>query len=131
MLKVWPMIFILMILSISGCTLKFDEPVNNTSIIQPTITPTPTPIPYIPEHSTVYVEIFGSEFNPSVINVVNGTTVQWTNQDSGQHAIYVNNINSPPLNKRETWNYTFNRPGTYEYNCTIQSWMQHGRIIVK
>ena len=123
------LVLILLSIALSGCT-KFDEPANNTSMNQTPI-PTGTPIPFLTEPRTVYVEIFGSAFTPLELNVVNGTTVQWINKDSGQHAIYINNISSPALNKRDKWNYTFNEPGTYEYNCIIQSWMQHGRIIVR
>ena len=126
------LVLILLTIAISGCTLKFDDPANNTSMVDqtpiPTIAPTPT---YLPEQRTVHVEILGSAFNPSELTVVNGTIVQWTNKDSSQHAIFINNISSPKLNKRETWNYTFDRSGTFEYNCTIQSWMPHGRIIVR
>ena len=126
--RIYLLLLILLMIAVSGCTVKFDEPVNNTSI---TPAPTETPLPFRPETKTVYVDIFGSEFNPVELKVVNGTIVQWINKDSGQHIINVNNITSPPLNKRDTWNYTFIEPGTYEYNCTIQSWMKHGRIIVR
>ncbi len=121
---------ILAALAVSGCTDKYDEPVNNTSIIL-TPQPTATPIPYLPEYPTVYVEIFGSSFNPPELNIVKGTIVEWLNKDSTQHAIFVNNTTSPILNKRDMWNHTFNKSGTYEYNCTIQPWIKHGRIIVK
>jgi len=127
--KSWSLVLILLAIAMSGCTIKFDEPENNTSINQPTTTQ--TPIPYLPEQRTVYVEIFGSAFNPSEMKVVNGTIVEWINKDSSQHTIHINNISSPALNKKERWNYTFNKPGTFEYNCTIQSWMPHGRIIVR
>lgn len=124
------LVLILLTIAVSGCTIKFDEPANNTSMNQ-TPAETPTPTPYHPEQRTVYVEIFGSAFNPSELKVVNGTIVEWINKDSGQHAIYIDNTSSPALNKMGRWNYTFNRQGTFEYNCTIQSWMRHGRIIVR
>jgi plastocyanin len=126
--KFFSLVLILLTIALSGCTLKFDEPANNTSL---TPIPTVTPTPYLPEQRTVYVEIFGSAFNPPELKVVNGTIVQWINKDSSPHAIYINNISSPVLNKRDKWNYTFIQPGTFEYNCTMQTWMKHGRIIVR
>lgn len=123
------LVLILLSIALSGCT-KFDDPANNTSMNQTPI-PTGTPIPFLTEPRTVYVEIFGSAFNPLELNIVNGTTVQWINKDSSQHIIYINNISSPALNKRDRWNYTFDRQGTFEYNCTVQQWIPHGRIIVR
>ena len=121
---------ILAVLAVSGCAIKYDEPANNTSINQ-TPQVTATPVPSLLKYPTAYVEIFGSEFNPAELNIVKGTTVQWLNKDSSEHSIFVNNTHSPTLNKRDTWNHTFNNSGTYEYNCTIQPWIKHGRIIVK
>ncbi|CAG0949721.1 plastocyanin [Methanosarcinales archaeon] len=124
------LVLILLTIAVSGCTLKPDEPANNISMNRTPI-PTETPIPFLFESRTVYVEIFGSVFNPSELNVVNGTTVRWINKDSSQHTILINDISSPSLNKRESWNYTFDRSGTFEYSCTIQTWMLRGRIIVR
>jgi len=124
------LLLILAVLAVSGCAIKYDEPANNTSI---NFTPqvTATPVPDLLKYPTAYVEIFGSAFNPLELNIAKGTTVQWLNKDSSQHDIFVNYTHSPVLNKRDTWNYTFNVSGTYEYNCTIQPWIKHGRIIVK
>ena len=121
---------ILATLAVSGCAIKYDEPPNNTSInLAPQVTA--TPIPILLKYPTVYVEIFGSAFNPPELKIVKGTTVQWLNKDSSKHAIFVNNTHSSTLNKRDTWNHTFNKSGRYEYNCTIQPWIRQGRIIVK
>jgi len=121
---------ILAVLAVSGCAIKYDDPVNNTSL-DPTPQATATPVPDLVKYPTAYVQIFGSAFDPPELNIAKGTTVQWLNKDSTQHAIFVNNTTSPTLNKRDTWNYTFNNSGTYEYNCTIQPWLKHGRIVVK
>lgn len=116
-------------LAVSGCAIKYDEPANNTSNL--TNQATATPVPTLIKIPTAYVEIFGSAFNPPELNIAKGTTVQWLNKDSTQHAIFVNNTTSPTLNKRDTWNYAFNKSGVYEYNCTLQPWIKHGRIIVR
>jgi plastocyanin len=100
------------------------------------LTPTPTPIPPhvvfpVREPTTVDVKIFASAFNPLTLNVVNGTTVRWTNKDSATYVITGKGFKSPELNKRDTWNYTFNEIGTFEYNCSIHTSMPHGTIIVE
>ncbi len=130
MVKPFALLMLLLIVALSGCTEEKPEPVVNTTVNQ-TPQPTVTPMFTVPEPSTVYVEIRGSEFNPAVLTITNGTTVRWTNLDSAPHAIKGKNFSSPPLNKRETWNYTFNRNGTFEYNCSIHPASAKGRIIVE
>jgi plastocyanin len=130
MVKPFALLMLLLIVALSGCTEEKPEPVINTTVNQ---TPQPiiTPMFTVPEPSTVYVEIKGSAFNPAVLTITNGTTVRWTNLDSAPHAINGKNFSSPPLNKREMWNYTFNRSGTFEYNCSIHPASAKGRIIVE
>lgn len=103
-----------------------DRGMGNTLTFEATVTPVFT----VPEPSTVYVEIKGMGFNPPELNVVKGTTVRWTNLDSAQHYVNGDGFRSPRLYKRDMWNYTFNKTGTFEYDCTIHTSM-HGRIIVK
>lgn len=78
----------------------------------------------------VYVEIKGSQFNPIDLRIAQGTTVRWTNMDSALHIIKGNDFESPPLNKREMWNYTFDKKGTYNYSCISHPYMPNGKIIV-
>jgi len=128
MVKFWLLCLILVIMAVSGC--MDNEPEVNATMNQ---TPTPTPTQAFPEleNTTVYVKIMGTEFIPISYNVKNGTTVKWTNEDSAQYILNVDGISSPPLNKRDSWNYTFYRTGTFEYNLSNNSKMQKGRIIVE
>ncbi len=98
-----------------------------------TVEPVATPAPafYIPEPSTVYIDIKGSAFNPLELKVVKGTAVKWTNYDTGLHTVRVDNVTSQPFDRRGTWSYVFNGSGVYEYNCTVHPWMKQGRIIVE
>ncbi len=130
MVKPFALLMLLLIVVLSGCAEKKPEPVVNITVNQ-TPQPTVTPMFTVPEPSTVYVEIRGSAFNPAVLTITNGTTVRWTNMDSAPHAIKGRNFSSPPLNKRETWNYTFNKNGTFEYNCSIHPASAKGRITVE
>lgn len=130
MVKPFALLMLLLIVALSGCTEEKPEPVVNTTVNQ-TPQPTVTPMFTVPEPSTVYVEIKGSVFNPALLTITNGTTVRWTNLDSAPHAIKGKNFSSPPLNKKEMWNYTFNKNGTFEYNCSIHPASAKGRIIVE
>jgi plastocyanin len=69
-----------------------------------------------------------SEFVPAEITINRGGTVQWFNYDGGNHNVTTFNDPSftplnPPLsgiirNQGDTYQYTFNNPGTYGYSCT-------------
>ncbi len=50
-----------------------------------------------------------------------GTTVTWTNQDSAPHSVTFKNgmKESGLLSQGQSFSYTFNTPGTYEYYCTL------------
>lgn len=130
MIKPFVMLMLLSIVALSGCTEEKPGPIANTTVNQ-TPKPTVTPMFTVPEPSTVYVEIVGSAFNPAVLTITNGTTVRWTNLDSAPHAINGKNFSSQPFNKKGTWNYTFNRNGIFEYNCSIHPASSKGRIIVE
>ncbi len=123
------LVLILLTIALSGC-IGFEQPTNTTQN-QTTVAPTPTPEFPIHENFTVYVKIRGSAFDPLELKIVTGTTVKWENFDDGRHAIYVNNVSSPPFVKRESWSYRFNETGIFEYNCSIHPWMTHGRIVVE
>lgn len=131
MVKPWLPCLILLIVALSGCTDKKTEQVINTTVNQTQAQVTIAPVFTVPEPSTVYVEIRGSLFNPPELRVIKGTTVRWTNMYSAVHTINGDNFSSPPLNKGETWNYTFNKTGTFEYNCSIHLETPKGRIIVE
>jgi plastocyanin len=84
----------------------------------------------VPEPLTVYVTIKGTMFNPPQLNITNGTTVRWTNLDSVQYALNVSGYQSPPLKKKDTWSFKFNKTGIYEYGYDLHPSMPHGRITV-
>ncbi len=130
--KLHLLVLILLTIALSGC-IGFEQPKNATQnqTIATLITPTPTPEFPGREPSTVYVNIRGSAFDPLELRVVNGTIMKWENFDNAKHAINVNNVSSPPFDKRESWSYRFNETGIFEYNCSVHPWMKHGRIVVE
>ena len=66
------------------------------------------------------VEILKDSFSPETLSCKVGTTVTWTNKGVSQGVIasdmYV--FNSLPLNIGKTFEFTFDKPGTYPYHCS-------------
>ncbi|MCX9083666.1 MAG: hypothetical protein OIN87_02580 [Candidatus Methanoperedens sp.] len=123
------LVFILVI-PISGCIDEDSEQVPVVKTTAPVPVQTTVKAFPLPDHQTVYVIIKGTEFNPPEYEIVKGTAVKWTNQDSGLYVVNVNGSKSPPLNKKDSWNYTFNEIGIFEYSCDLHPSMPHGRITV-
>lgn len=80
------------------------------------------------ETNNVLIKNFA--FNPQTITVTVGTNVTWVNEDSVAHTIKSDNFNSENLNTGNSFQFTFNNAGTYDYICGIHPAMK-GRVIVK
>lgn len=54
-----------------------------------------------------------------------GTTITWTNRDSAPHSVtYKNGMkDSGLLSQGQSFSYTFDTPGTYQYFCTVHPYM--------
>lgn len=75
------------------------------------------------------VTISDFAFDPKQITVKVGTTVTWTNQDSVQHNVKMENgstdgPSSELLAKGESYSYTFKKAGVYNYLCTPHPYMK-------
>jgi len=83
-----------------------------------------------PSKAAVTIDNFN--FTPSTITVSAGTTVVWTNEDDVPHNVTNpdKEFKSPTLDTDDKWAYTFKKPGTYEYYCTIHPKMT-GRVVVE
>lgn len=66
-----------------------------------------------------------SAYQPANIQVRIGTTVTWTNQDNVPHSITFKNgmKDSGLLYQGQSFSYTFNTPGTYQYYCSVHPYM--------
>jgi plastocyanin len=73
------------------------------------------------------VDIKNFAFAPAMLTVKVGTKVTWTNQDSDAHTVTSKNnsapLSSPALNTGQSYSYTFTKPGSYSYLCTIHPFM--------
>jgi len=70
------------------------------------------------------VSINNFAFSPQQITVSQGTTVTWTNQDSVAHTVVSDagapgTFSSDPLSQGSSFTFTFTKPGTYTYHCSI------------
>jgi len=74
------------------------------------------------------VTIKNFAFAPAAITVKAGTTVTWTNQDTDAHTVTSRQGSGGPLASAalgtgQSYTYTFTKPGTYAYLCTIHPYM--------
>lgn len=83
--------------------------------------------------STNKVDIMNMMFSPSQITVAKGTTVTWTNNDSIAHTVTADSgsgPNSSDIAPGQTYSYTFNDTGSFQYHCSIHPSMQ-GTVVVQ
>jgi plastocyanin len=78
------------------------------------------------------VEIRDMHFNPPVLTITAGTTVTWVNEDGEPHTVTDRGLafRSAALDAKDSFSYTFARPGQFTYFCTIHP-MMVGHIIVE
>jgi plastocyanin len=76
------------------------------------------------------VSIAQYAFNPPQLTIYAGDTVRWTNQDAAPHtATAGGQFDSGRLARGASFQFTFARPGTYHYVCSLHEGME-GSVIV-
>ncbi len=72
------------------------------------------------------------DYSENVLEVNVGTTVTWTNEDTVIHTVTAEDgsFDSGFLREGDTWSYTFQEPGEFEYLCTPHPWMR-AKVIVQ
>jgi DNA-binding beta-propeller fold protein YncE len=91
----------------------------------------PSPTTTIP--ADVEIAMLNFDFAPEALTVSVGDTVRWTNPSDLQHtATSTGFFDSGPVGSGDTFTYSFNSPGTFEYFCSIHgAAIQSGVIIVE
>lgn len=86
-----------------------------------------------PAGTKVDVAIKGFAFTPAEVKIKKGETVVWTNEDAAPHTATAldNSFDSKTINKGESFSFTFQNAGTFEYKCTFHPAMKTGKIIVE
>jgi plastocyanin len=82
--------------------------------------------------ASMEVKIDNFSFGPAAITVPAGTTVTWTNRDDIPHTVVSDDkvFKSKVLDTDEKFSYTFSKPGTYPYFCSVHPKMT-GKVIVQ
>jgi plastocyanin len=113
-----------------------------TTAVQPTAAPTEQPTQTPTEAptgggSTVQVVMKNTSFQPAQITVKVGTTVTWVNDDPVAHTVSsgtrsqpTNLFDSGNVGPGQSFSFTFDQPGTYDYFCKIHPGMD-GVVIVQ
>jgi plastocyanin len=76
----------------------------------------------------VEVKIDNFSFGPTTLTVAAGTTVTWKNNDDVPHTVVSDDkvFRSKALDTDDKFSYTFTKPGTYNYFCSV-----HPKMVAK
>jgi plastocyanin len=82
--------------------------------------------------SNMEVKIDNFSFGPATLTVAAGTIVTWTNRDDIPHTVVSDDkiFKSKVLDTDEKFSFTFTKPGTYGYFCSIHPKMT-GKVVVQ
>lgn len=75
---------------------------------------------------TITVRISGMRFEPAILTIKPGTTVNWVQSERMPHTVTGkgNELRSNTLQMNQTFSHTFNESGSYEYACDFHPSMQ-------
>ena len=78
------------------------------------------------------VKIDNFSFGPATLTVPVGTTVTWTNRDDIPHTVVSTDgaFKSKVLDTDEKFSFTFTKPGSFPYFCSIHPKMT-GKVVVQ
>jgi plastocyanin len=83
--------------------------------------------------SSAQVTISGMQFQPATIRIKSGEKVTWKNMAPMPHTIKGSNasdLSSGTLGRGSSFEKTFDKPGSYDYYCSLHPSMK-GKIIVE
>ncbi|MFL6299783.1 MAG: cupredoxin family copper-binding protein [Terriglobales bacterium] len=85
-----------------------------------------SPYDTAPLSRTITIDNFS--FMPAPMTIPVGTTITWINRDDVPHTVVAENqqFKSKALDTDEKFSYTFDKPGTYSYFCSI-----HPKMVAK
>jgi plastocyanin len=78
------------------------------------------------------IKIDNFSFTPQQLTVAQGTTIVWVNNDDVPHTVVATNkeFRSKALDTGDQFSFTFTKPGTYQYFCSVHP-MMTGKVIVQ
>ena len=92
----------------------------------------PRPSGATPPATDAQVKIDNFSFAPATITVAVGASENWVNHDDIPHNVVSDDksFKSKVLDTDEEFTYTFTKPGTYSYFCSIHPKMT-GKVVVQ
>ncbi len=91
--------------------------------------------------ATAYVDITDAGFTPQTLQVAKGTKVIWVNKDASPHQVasdpYPDRTALPglfaqqPLAAQQTYDFTFDKAGTFTYHDYLHPEAFHATVVVK
>lgn len=69
-------------------------------------------------------------FDPDRVQIHAGQTVTWTNNDNFTHTVKVDGQDDHKVERGHSVSITFDKPGTYKYECTLHSMDMKGEVVV-
>lgn len=70
------------------------------------------------------------KFAPAAITVKAGETVTWTNDDNFTHSVRIEGGTPMVMKPGETTTFTFDKPGTFKYDCSFHPQDMKGEVVV-
>jgi plastocyanin len=91
-----------------------------------------SPASVLADDGKTNVKIDNFTFNPATVTVKAGSTVHWTNGDDIPHTVASTDkiFKSKVMDTNEEFEFKFDKPGTYEYFCSLHPKMT-GKVIVQ
>jgi plastocyanin len=85
-----------------------------------------------PTAANTEIKIDNFSFGPETLTVPVGATVTWTNKDDIPHTTVSTDgsFKSKVMDTDEKFSYTFTKPGTYSYFCSVHPKMT-GKVVVQ
>lgn len=80
------------------------------------------------EPNTIIISDY--KFNPKAMTIKKGTKITWTNRDIAKHNIVTDDgqpaggPNGPLIAKGESYSFTFDTVGTFNYHCSPHPYMK-------
>ena len=71
--------------------------------------------------NTIHIDVKNFMFAPVSMTVKSGATVTWVNRDQEPHTVVSSEglFRSGAIDTGESFSFKFEKPGTYQYVCTI------------
>lgn len=116
---------LIFLVSSAGCSSSDSTPASSSPSAQTTSSAAPAS-----SEGGNAVLLKGFAFTPAEMTINKGETVTWTNEDSATHDVASDTFKSDSMKKGDTFSYTFNETGTFDYICSFHPSMK-GTVIVQ